>query len=511
MRTHRDAVLAAACAALALPVLAPRAAGAQRPTAPPAAAPSAAAPAGALGAVYGVVYDSLRGRPLAGATVQLVRADDRAGGRAVAPDSAGAFRLDSLAPGRYLVGFAHPLLDLLRVDAAPRLVEIGPGGDTRGDTVRVDLGVPALARVRPVLCGSEQAPDDSAGLLAGRVRDAADGAPVANATVVLTWTERALGKGGVRTERRRVPVTTGPGGRYVVCGVPFGEELVASAAAPGRASGEITLEVPPLGLVVRDLTLGDTAAVAAAVASAAPAGSGVPAARPRRGDSTAVPVARGTARLTGTVRDSAGRPVRGARASVWGTAATATARGDGSFALGGLPEGTRTLEVRAIGYALRRVPIDLAADRASTVDVRLQRAATLAPVTVFGTPAEPSLKLREFLDRRRHSLFGRFVTAEEIARRNLFDVSGALRGMPGVQVVSDGRFGKTILGRGPYGPCPAVLVLDGMALPPGEDIDRWISPEAVAGIEVYLDRMFAPPQYGSGRLNFCSVVLFWTR
>jgi hypothetical protein len=50
-----------------------------------------------------------------------------------------------------------------------------------------------------------------------------------------------------------------------------------------------------------------------------------------------------------------------------------------------------------------------------------------------------------------------------------------------------------------------------MLLQPGDEIDRWVSPQEVAGIEVYLDAAFAPPQYGSGRPDGCSVVLVWTR
>jgi hypothetical protein len=492
MRPRPEAVVAASVATLAL---GPQVAGAQQPTVPPAAGPTSAtptsaapasAPAGALGAVHGVVHDSLTRGPLAGAYVQLVRAVDLLGRRAVAADSAGRFRIDSLAPGRYLVGFDHPLLDLLRVEVTPRVVDLGPGGDT----VRVDLAIPDLARVRPVACGSPQAPTDSSGLLAGRVRDAAGNAPVANATVVLTWSELSLTPRGVRTERRRVPVTTGPGGSYVVCGVPAGEELVATAAAPGRASGEVALEVPPRGLVVRDLTLGDTGAVAVAAARAA----------------------RGTARLTGTVRDPAGRAVRGARVSVWGTAAATTAGADGAFTLGGLPAGTRTLEVRAIGFAMRRVPVDLAAGRAGTVDVRLDRVATLDPVTVFGTPSRPSQRLAEFFDRRRHNPFGRFLTAADLERRRPIEVTEALRGVAGVQVVPGGRLGNAILGRGKgFGSCRAVVVLDGLALEPNDALDRFVSPQAVAGIEVYPDASFAPPEYGGARRNGCSVVLVWTR
>ena len=42
----------------------------------------------------------------------------------------------------------------------------------------------------------------------------------------------------------------------MVCGVPTGEAVVASAEAPGRASGEVALEVPPQGFLLRDLSVG---------------------------------------------------------------------------------------------------------------------------------------------------------------------------------------------------------------------------------------------------------------
>ena len=504
MRPRSAAVSAVLSAALAF---GPHGTGAQQPATVPAAVPPSDAPAavGAVGAVhgvvYGVVYDSLTHHPLLGATVQIARADDLTGARAVGVDSAGGFRIDALAPGRYVIGFYHPVLDLLRVDATPRVVAIGSGADV----VRVDLGVPDLARVRPVVCGTLQPPTDSTGLIAGRVRDAADGAPVANATVVLTWSELVIGAGTPRTERRRVPVVTGPGGSYVVCGVPASEEIVVTAAGPQRASGEVVIAMAPRGFVVRDLALGDTATAAAAAPT--PAASAV--APPRGRDTATAPVARGTARLTGIVRDPAGHPVRGARAFVWGTAAATTASEDGAFALGGLPAGTRTLEVRAVGYAPRRVAVDLAAGQAGVADVRLDRVATLNPVAVFGTPSRPSLRIAEFLERERHNAFGRFLTAADFERRT--EVSDALRGVAGMQIVSDGRSGNVILGRGRgEGACRADVILDGMQLRPGDVLDQWVAPRQVTGMEVYADAAFAPLQYGGGQRSGCSVVLVWT-
>jgi len=187
-----------------------------------------------------------------------------------------------------------------------------------------------------------------------------------------------------------------------------------------------------------------------------------------------------------------------------------TAGADGSFSLGGLPAGTRTLEVRAIGFAPGQVAIDLAPGRGVTVDVRLARVATLDQVTVFGTPSERSLRLREFLDRRRNSAVGRFVTAADIDQWKPFWTTDAVRGT-GMLVVPSGRTGNEIRGPGRMGNCRANVFLDGLPLDPTESIDAYLGPRQVAGIEIYPDPAFAPPQYSSPWRNGCSVVLFWAR
>src|SRR5205085_2567707 len=82
---------------------------------------------------------------------------------------------------------------------------------------------------------------------------------------------------------------------------------------------------------------------------------------------------------------------------------SATVEEDGTFALEGLPSGTRTLEVRAIGFVVRQVPVDLAPGRVAKVDVRMDRTAqTLGAVTVYGTPTQRTPLLNDFLQRRRN-------------------------------------------------------------------------------------------------------------
>ncbi len=475
---------------------------AQQPATPGRTPPATAAAGHAL--LHGIVYDSLTRAPLRGATVQLVRPDNPSVSQLATTDSAGAFRIDSVAPGTYVIGFLHPMLDLLDIAVSPRRVEVAPNDGRLG----VDLAVPALPRVVPVLCGSAMAPTDSSGLLAGRVHDADSELPVPNATVVLTWSELVLDARGVRTERRRVPVTTNETGRYVICGAPGGDGLTASAAAPGRASGLVDLTVPFRGLLVRDLALGDSvAAPPAATTAAAPPAPGAPA---DTGAARPPGAARGTARVAGVVLDPGGRPVRGARVFVVGAASAAVSGERGAFALDALPSGTRTLEARAIGFQPRRMAVDLARGRTTTVDVRLATAvATLDRVVVMGKASRRTRMIDEFLERKRRGAFGRFITAEQIERTGPIAVTDALRMTPGVRVVPTGGFGNAIRGRGN---CAPAVVLDGMPVADGDrEIDTLVSPQQVAGIEVYLDAGSAPIQYGGARANGCGVVLFWTK
>ncbi|HEY0777094.1 MAG TPA: carboxypeptidase-like regulatory domain-containing protein [Gemmatirosa sp.] len=68
--------------------------------------------------VRGIVVDSVADdAPLAGATAELVLARDPTQSRTAHTDSAGKFQLDAVAPGRYVIGFFHPALDVYGVEA----------------------------------------------------------------------------------------------------------------------------------------------------------------------------------------------------------------------------------------------------------------------------------------------------------------------------------------------------------------------------------------------------------
>src|ERR1700752_67273 len=70
----------------------------------------------------GIVVDSLRGRPLAGATVFISDAETQA-----ATDSTGRFRIDSIPPGQHTMDVFHPGLDAIELSCTTSKVTFVAG------------------------------------------------------------------------------------------------------------------------------------------------------------------------------------------------------------------------------------------------------------------------------------------------------------------------------------------------------------------------------------------------
>ena len=134
----------------------------------------------------------------------------------------GRYRIDSIAPGRYMLGCSHPRRDSLGLALTPRLVEI----TTASGAVRADLAVPSARVLGDVLCGIQR---DGTGTLFGRVLDADAGAPVAAGTVLIRWGEIQVDSAGVQRVLRGVRARVGAGGRFAACGVPTGVAVLVQA------------------------------------------------------------------------------------------------------------------------------------------------------------------------------------------------------------------------------------------------------------------------------------------
>lgn len=434
--------------------------------------------------IVGTVTDSVSGRPLAGTLVQIMRDSSREA-RSTHSDSLGTFRFDSLTPGTYLIGFFDPMLDSLGIELNPRVFRVGPGGPTRED-----LAIPSPRSILAGLCPTVSA-KDSVGLLLGHVRDAESGLPRVG-EVTVSWMELSIGQGGIHKNRQIFPTKTDAMGWYALCGVPGDADLTASARADSLESGVVEVHVPAGGLLIRDFLVSRADSMVAVYGDSTGDAAGRKAVAMLR---------RGHSRLAGLVHNDKGEPVRDAEVSVPGTGLQTHTGDAGTFGITGLPAGTQTLDVRAIGFEPKRIAVDLRSARLTNVDVPLEhRVRTLDVVKIYGTG---NRGLGEF-ERRLKAGWGHILTPADIAKRNALNVSDLFRTIPGVRVTPTRGFGSAILLRGG---CLPTVYLNGMRMSDdaAASIDELASADEITAVEVYTPAGRPPEFWG----NSCGTVVLW--
>jgi hypothetical protein len=435
------------------------------------------------GSIVGAITDSMHHRPLDGALVQIV-ADSSKFSKSATSDSLGKFRFDSVPAGSYIIGFFHPTLDSLGLELSPRRIVVRQGVE-----LHTNLMIPSAWTVETQLCrGTPML--DSTGLLLGHVRDADTQQPRIG-TVTVFWAELSIGQGGMKRERQQIPVKTDAMGWFALCGLPTDAELSAFAVAGDEESGSVALRVPAGGLLMRDFLVSHADSTVSVYA----AGDTTP-------TSVRVPVAtlrRGSARLSGVVRDYKGRPVNNASVSVPGTGVEGRTQDTGAYTLSNLPAGTQPVEVRVIGLEPKSVTVDLARNHLTTLDITLDRPVqTLDAVRVYGTG---NSRLAEF-ERRVKAGWGHVLTPADIEKRHAFKTTDLFRSIPGVRVVP-GRFGDVVLLRN----CRPTVYLNGMRMDDNAatDIDQLANPQEITGVEVYTTASRPMEFWG----NNCGSVVIW--
>lgn len=192
----------------------------------------------------GVVFDSLQGKPVRRALVEISGLPHTA-----LSDDSGRFRIDDVPAGKHRLTFSAPSLDSLGLFAFAGDVE------TRGEREQeVRLSTPSFRTMYARLCAPvDQAPRDSA-IIFGAVRDAQSGAMVGAARVAFTWP--ALGASGSAVQLDVMRETqTAADGSYGVCGLPSTRPLRAQASTATAASGPSQLQVGPTRIARFDLTV----------------------------------------------------------------------------------------------------------------------------------------------------------------------------------------------------------------------------------------------------------------
>lgn len=428
------------------------------------------------GRVSGIVYDSLRGQPLAGATVQLVQSPPGRDSYSAPTDSLGHFQISGVRAGQYITGILHPLLDTLGVLAPYGSVTVADGAEAH-----VALAIPSAARLTSAICAPAKGRPvakgkDSSGAVVGHVYDSRTSAPVASALIAVVWQVLALDARGVHREARQLHVEANDEGWFALCGLDAGDyQLRAENGA--RNTGYLDLSLRAREIARTSLVLGADSAAGAS--------------------------------LAGKVITKDRRPLEGAQVAVDGSQTTAFTDERGVFSLGGLSTGTRMVEARALGYEPARGAVTPSVGEPATVTIVMEKhVETLQTVTVFGKESWRMRDFTGFLERRERG-FGHFITRDKIDRTSSTSVCDLLREVPGVSVSSDGGIGcdASVRGMGSLSSCGLTVYVDNIKFDGTmREFTREYSPREVAGIEVYSSAT-EPAQFPGG----CGSLVVWLR
>lgn len=203
-----------------------------------------------------------------------------------------------------------------------------------------------------------------------------------------------------------------------------------------------------------------------------------------------------------------GQPLAGAMFVVAGTDRRMTSDSAGTFRVGGLPGGKFTIEGRAIGFEAMALAVSILLDSTVRLHFEFRPLVVQLPgieVDAGSLPASEA-RLKGFHERRAAG-FGRFITRDDIVRRDPRDSWELLRGIPGVRLV-----GKRVqMSTGQTRGCVVQYFVDGLHIvfPPSDLLIQFL-PRDLEGIEVYRGPAETPVAFSRGGAE-CGVIAIWTR
>lgn len=411
------------------------------------------------GRIDGVAFDSLAGRPFAGALVSV-----RGTPRSTFTDSLGRFRIDSLPWGRYRLDLSAPLLE------ASGLPEVS-GEVTVGATpVPTTLALPSFATLATRICGGAMPTPGVQSIVVGVVRDVRDARPLSGVSVEIVASDvvdNVVDKAVATRTRADTPLVvqqrtwtgraeTDEGGGYALCGVPDGIPVSLTATRDALGMGLVVTTVGARSLSRQDLWLAPL------------------------DDSTLVGSVRGT-----VVDDDSQQPVADVQVTISGAAPVRT-DGRGQYTIARSPVGTREIEFKRVGVDPVRRSVGVRPMATHIVNASIKRLTTLSTVGVSALPLSPRQQRILDMERRRELKMGYFADSTALLRYPGF--SAAIRAVAG-----DVR--------------PCEIFLDGVRQPPGSTVLQDYQPHMIAQLEV--QTRFTPIEYQPRRR--CPVLLLWTK
>jgi hypothetical protein len=239
--------------------------------------------------------------------------------------------------------------------------------------------------------------------------------------------------------------------------------------------------------------------------------------------------------IRGTVFDTRDIPVPLVNVTVTG-GPKAVSDDSGHFRLEISHRNRVVFDLRRLGYTPSRFSLAAGGDTAITV-LLLPSAQQLAGVDVKET-SKSAPTIAGFEDRMRARQkaagAGYFVTAAEIEAKSPTRATQAVENVPGITVRRTALDKYGIYGRavGTGGDCLATVWVDGVQIAGGSqpvydrvsrraaaspemtEVDAYLLPGEIAGVEVYARGIMAPPQFlppGDPNATRCAIVAFWTK
>lgn len=221
------------------------------------------------------------------------------------------------------------------------------------------------------------------------------------------------------------------------------------------------------------------------------------------------------------VGSGSGSPIQGARLVLRDTDGVVRAgvisREDGEFELVAEGSGMMRLEVRHIGYSdWNTASFALGSGQLIDVEVRLGvEAIPLEPIVVLARRSAGSSPVAQFEARMQDPARagGYFLPAEQIEERASATPTSLVLGAPGMSVRLASNAGGLDRNVIMSGDCEARTFIDGVRVGQGAgaSVDDLLSPDRIAGVEMYPRSLGAPPQYVDTQNPACGVVLYWTK
>ena len=208
------------------------------------------------------------------------------------------------------------------------------------------------------------------------------------------------------------------------------------------------------------------------------------------------------------IEHETGTPLPGAQITLeprpgeGGRRLTSIAQEQGEFVLGEVLPGLYDLRVTLLSYhdlqdTLRVLP-------QSTLDLTLPLSVSpvqLDPIVVVST-RRPRGPMRAF-EARRRTARGIFMTREDIEASNAYEFTDLIRRVPGARIIPTAGFGNRVVFRGG---CRPDLWVDGVRANTTADLDSFLRPGEMEGIEIYKGADL-PIEFGN---NLCGAIVVWT-